>query len=130
MRKKLASALMVASALAGLTVAPSYADDESTFQTIVQFPVRVVGSATGTVVGVPLGMFKDGVKGYIMGTKWVAGKLGDEDGTYQNWWGGVFGGPFGAVGGTAYGAFDGAVHGMKAGYSDPFSKDAFTFKDE
>ncbi len=130
MRKNLASALLLATALAGSTIAPSHADDGSTFQTIAQFPIRVVGSATGAVVGVPLGAVKDGVKGYIMGTKWVAGKLGDEDGTYQNWWGAVFGGPCGLVGGSAYGMFDGAVHGLKAGYSDPFSKEAFTFKDE
>jgi hypothetical protein len=129
MRKKLATAALVVSTLVGMTVSPSYADDD-TFQSIVQFPVRVVGTGVGTVVGVPLGAVKDGVKGYIMSTKWVAEKLGDEDGTYQTWWGAVFGGPFGLVGGSAYGCFDGAVHGMKSGYSDPFGPDTWTFHDE
>lgn len=109
--------------------APSFADDD-TFRNIVFFPVRVVGMGVGTVVGVPLGMVKDGTKGSIMATQWVAGKLGDENGMYHQMVGGVLGGPFGLVGGAAYGSFDGGWHGMKTGYEQPFSKDAFTFKDE
>jgi hypothetical protein len=129
MFKKLATSFMLASALVGAMVAPAFADD-STFQQICLFPVRVAGSATSTVVGVPEGAVKDGVKGAMMSTKWVAGKLGDENGTYQNWFGAVLGGPFGLLGGGAYGVFDGAWHGMKTGYEKPFSKEAFTFKDE
>jgi len=132
MFKKLATSFMLASALVGATVAPSFAASSSsdTFQTICFFPVRVVGLAVGTIVGVPEGMAKDGVKGTLMSTKWVAGKLGDENGTYQNWAGAIVGAPFGLVGGAAYGSFDGGWHGMRTGYEKPFSKDAFTFKEE
>jgi len=108
-------------------VAPSYADDD-TFKTVCLFPVRVLGSGVGTVVGVPLGAVKDGTKGAIMSTKWVAGKLGNEDGMYQQWTGALVGGPFGVVGGAAYGCFDGGWHGMKTGFEKPFSKEAFTFQ--
>lgn len=129
MFKKIASSFLIASALVGTMAAPSHADD-STFQTIVFFPVRVLGSGVGTVVGVPLGMVKDGNRGAIKATKWVAGKLGDEDGKYHQVAGGILGGPFGLVGGAAYGSFDGGWHGMKTGFEQPFSKEAFTFKDE
>ncbi|MBX9670993.1 MAG: hypothetical protein K2X93_25595 [Candidatus Obscuribacterales bacterium] len=129
MFKKIASSFLIASALVGTMAAPSHADD-STFQTIVFFPVRVLGSGVGTVVGVPLGVAKDGTQGYIKATKWVAGKMGDEDGKYHQIFGGIVGGPFGFAGGGAYGVFDGGWHGMKTGYEQPFSKDAFTFKDE
>jgi hypothetical protein len=133
--KKLATSFMLASALVGATTLPSFAQTatasgDDTFQNIVFFPVRVVGSMTGLVVGVPLGAVKDGVKGAQMSTKWVAGKLGNEDGVYQQWAGAILGGPFGIAGGAAYGTFDGGYHGLVTGYEKPFSKDAFTFKDE
>jgi membrane protein YqaA with SNARE-associated domain len=135
--KKLATSFMLASALVGALVLPTFAastatsaSDESTFQSIVFFPVRVVGSGVGAVVGVPLGAVKDGVKGAQMGTQWVADKLGKEDGTYETWAGAVLGGPVGLLGGAAYGTFDGGWHGVVTGYEKPFSKDAFTFKEE
>lgn len=129
MLKKLASSFILAWALVGTMGAPSYADDD-TFKTVCLFPVRVLGSGVGTVVGVPLGAVKDGTKGAIMSTKWVAGKLGNEDGMYQQWTGALVGGPFGVVGGAAYGCFDGGWHGMKTGFEKPFSKEAFTFKED
>ena len=129
MLKKLASSFLIAASMVGTMAAPSLAD-EDTFRQIVFLPVRLVGSSVGTVVGVPLGMVKDGTRGSIMATKWVADKLGDEDGTAHQVVGGVVGGPFGLVGGGAYGVFDGGWHGMKTGFEQPFSKDAFTFKDE
>lgn len=134
MFKKLATSFMLASALVGAVVLPTFAatatSSDDTFQNIVFFPVRVAGSAVGAVVGVPLGAVKDGVKGAQMGTKWVAGKLGNEDGVYQTWAGAILGAPFAAAGGAAYGTFDGGWHGIVTGYEKPFSKDAFTFKDE
>lgn len=129
MRKKLASSLMLALALVGTVVAPSFAG-EDTFKNIVQVPVRLLGSGVSTVIGVPEGATKHGVKGAMMSTKWVAGKLGNEDGQYQTWTGAIVGGPFGLVGGAAYGMFDGAWHGMKTGYEKPFTKESFTYKDE
>jgi len=129
MLNKLASSFILASALIGTLVAPSYADDD-TFKSICLFPVRVVGAGVGTVLGVPLGAVKDGVKGYGKGENWVAGKVGSEDGNASKFVGCLTGGPFGFVGGAAYGVFDGTVHGFKTGYSKPFSKDSFTFKDE
>jgi len=49
---------------------------------------------------------------------------------YQQWTGAIVGAPFGIVGGAAYGMFDGCWHGMKTGFEKPFSKDAFTFKED
>ena len=129
MRKKIASTFLIATALIGTMAAPSHADD-STFQTICFFPVRVLGSSVGTIVGVPLGAVKDGTQGAIKATKWVAEKLGDEDGKYHQIVGGIVGGPFGLLGGGAYGCFDGGWHGMKTGFEQPFSKEAFTFKED
>lgn len=129
MVKKLASSFMLASVLVGSMVAPSFADD-TTFAKIVFFPVRVAGSGVGTAIGMPLGAVKDGTKGAIKSTKWVAGKLGNEDGGVHQFFGAVLGGPFGAAGGGAYGVFDGGWHGMKTGFEKPFSKESFTFKDE
>lgn len=130
MYKKLAASFMLASALVGTMVLPTFAADDDTFQSIVFFPVRLLGAGAGTLVGIPEGAVKDGVKGAQQATKWVAGKLGDEDGTYQTWAGAIFGAPFGILGGSTYGTFDGGWHGMKTGYEKPFSKDSFTFKDE
>ena len=129
MLKKLASSFILASALVGTLVAPSHADYD-TFRSICLFPVRVVGSGVGSVVGVPLGVVRDGNRGAIKSTQWVAGKLGNEDGMYQQWTGAIVGAPFGIVGGAAYGMFDGCWHGMKTGFEKPFSKDAFTFKED
>lgn len=130
MLKKLASSFILASTLVGSLVLPSYAGDDDTFKSIVLIPVRVLGMGVGTTVGVPLGAVKDGVKGARQSSKWVAGKLGNEDAGVPQFFGAVIGGPVGLVGGGAYGTFDGAWHGMKTGYEKPFSKDSFTFKDE
>jgi hypothetical protein len=133
MFKKLATSLVLASALIG-AVSPAFAASSNAsddmFQSVCFFPVRVVGSTVGFLVGIPEGAVKDGVKGAQLSTKWVAGKLGDENGTYQGWAGALVGAPFGIVGGAAYGTFDGGWHGLVTGYSKPFSKDAFTFKEE
>ncbi len=130
MLKKLAPSFTLASALVCTLVAPSLAGDESTFQSIVNCPVRAVGATVGGTVGVPLGALKDSVKWYMKASKSVAGSLGNEDGSFQTMTGMIVGGPFGAVGGAAFGCFDGAVHGVKTGYEKPFTKEAFTFKDE
>ena len=129
MHKKLASSFILAATLVGTLVAPSFADGD-TFQSICYFPVRLVGSTCSTIIGVPEGAVKDGTKGAKMATKWVAGKLGNEDGQYQQWAGAILGGPFGIAGGATYGCFDGGWHGMKTGYSKPFTKDSFTFKED
>lgn len=129
MLNKLASSFILASALVGTMTASAYAGDD-TFKSVCLFPVRVVGSTVGGVAGVPLGAFKDSVKGYSQGTNWVSGKMGNEDGKFNVLVGSLVGGPVGFVGGGAYGMFDGTVHGFKTGYSKPFSKDSWTFKDE
>jgi len=135
MFKQLATSLVLASALVG-AVSPAFAATPSTnasddtFQSIAFFPVRVVGSTVGFLVGIPEGAVKDGVKGAMLSTKWVAGKLGNENGNYQTWAGALVGAPFGIIGGAAYGTFDGGWHGLKTGYEKPFSQEAFTFKEE
>ncbi|HEY9684752.1 MAG TPA: hypothetical protein V6C86_24455 [Oculatellaceae cyanobacterium] len=130
MLKKLATSFTLASALVSTLVAPSLADDESTFQSIVNCPVRCVGATVGGTVGVPLGALKDGVKGWMKASKSVAGGLGNEDGQVQTIAGNTFGGPCGFVVLGTYGIWDGLVHGVKTGYKQPFTKEAFTFKDE
>jgi hypothetical protein len=129
MRNKIASSFVIAIGFLGATIAPTFAGDD-TFQNICQFPYRVVGSGFGAVAGVPLGAFRDSVKGWMAGTKAVASGLGNADGTPQQIVGGTIGGPIGFVGGAAFGTVDGAVHGLKSGYGSPFGKDSFTFKDE
>jgi hypothetical protein len=129
MLRKIAFSLVLAAGLGGATIAPSFASDD-TFQDIVLFPVKAVGSGFGLVLGIPLGAAKDSVKGGWSGTTFVAKALGNEDGTGQQVVGSVIGGPVGFVGGAAYGMFDGAVHGAKSGFSSPFGKDSFTYKDE
>jgi hypothetical protein len=129
MLKKLAPSFTLASALVCTLVAPSLAE-ESKFQSIVNAPVRAVGATVGGTVGVPLGALKDGVKGWMKASKAVAGGLGNEDGDLQQIAGNTVGGPFGFVALGTYGCFDGLVHGVKTGYSKPFTKEAFTFKDE
>jgi len=129
MRNKIASSFVIAIGFLGATIAPTFAGDD-TFQDIVQFPYRVVGSGFGAVAGVPLGAFRDSVKGWMAATKMVAGGLGNAEGGPQQMIGGAIGGPVGFVGGAAFGTVDGAVHGLKSGYGSPFGKDSFTFKDE
>jgi hypothetical protein len=129
MLNKLASSFILASALVGTMMAPSFAGDD-TFKSVCQFPLRVVGAGVGTVIGVPMGAFKDSAVGFGKGESWVAGKIGNEDGNFPKVIGCLIGGPVGFVGGAGYGCFDGTVHGFKSGYSKPFSKDSFTFKDE
>ncbi len=129
MLKKLASSFLAASCLVGTLAVPSIAADDK-IGSMAFFPLRVLGCGVGTAVGVPLGMVRDGTKGAMQSTKWVAGKLGDENGGPHQVIGAMVGGPVGLVGGSAFGAFDGGWHGVQTGYKEPFSKDAFTFKDE
>ena len=136
MFKKLATSLVLATVLTG-AVSPAFAASKNSsnssddlFQSICFFPVRVVGSTVGLLVGIPEGAVKDGVKGAMMSQSWVAGKLGNEKGQYEQWAGWMVGAPFGIVGGAAYGTFDGGWHGVKTGYEKPFSREAFTFKEE
>jgi len=129
MLKKLANSFTLASALVCTLVAPSLAE-ESKFQSIVNVPVRVVGATVGGTVGIPLGALKDGVKGWMKASKEVAGGLGNEDGQIQTIAGNSVGGPLGFVALGTYGCWDGLVHGVKTGYKQPFTKEAFTFKDE
>lgn len=130
MFKKLATSFLLASALVGGFVSPTFAADETTFQSVVFFPVKVLGSATGAVIGVPMGIFKDSVKGYAMATRYTADAIGDKDGDVPLFIGAVVGGPIGAVGGGAYGVFDGMWHGASVGYEKPFSADSFKYKEE
>src|ERR1039457_5571093 len=97
MLKKFASSFILASALVGTMVAPSFADDD-TFKNIVQFPVKVIGSGIAIVVGVPMGAVKDGVKGSMKSTKWMSGKMGNEDSGISCFLGSILGGPVGFVG--------------------------------
>ncbi|MFN8658067.1 MAG: hypothetical protein U0105_17150 [Candidatus Obscuribacterales bacterium] len=130
MFKKLATSFLLASALVGGIVSPTFAADETTFQSVVMFPVRLLGSGVGAVIGVPLGIFKDSVKGFGMAADWTADAVGDKDNKVSQTVGWIVGGPIGAAGGGVYGAFDGMWHGMSTGYEKPFSSDSFTYKDE
>jgi len=128
MQKKLAFSFALTSALLGALVTPTLAAEE--LRSAAHFPVKLAGCGLGTVLGVPLGSAKDSVKGGQSAAKYVARTLGNEDGDFQMLAGYLVGAPFGVVGGAAYVSVDGMVHGFKTGYDRPFSKDAFTFKDE
>ncbi len=128
--KKLVSYFAVAAAIIGSSVLPSLAEDDSMVENVCAFPFKVTGAALGTVWGVPLGMTKGGVEGGMKTTKYVAGKLGNEDSTLRLAASSVIAGPFGVVGGAAYGSVTGVIHGAKAGYNHPFSMEAFRFKED
>lgn len=129
MRKRLAYSFAMASAFIFGTVSPSFAGDECS-KSMAQLPLKVAGCGISTVLGVPLGTFKDSVKGGQAGAKYVAKTLGNEDGDLHMLVGYVVGAPTGAAVGGAIGSVDGLVHGFKTGYDKPFSKESFTFKDE
>ena len=129
MRKRLACSLAMASAFIFTSIAPSFAGDEYC-KGICGFPLRLAGCGISTVLGVPLGSFKDSVKGGQAAAKYVAKTLGNEDGDLHMLVGYVVGAPAGATFGAAVGSVDGLVHGFKTGYDKPFSSDSFTYKDE
>jgi hypothetical protein len=129
MVKKLVSYVAVAATVIGSAVLPSMADD-STAGKVLGFPFKATGSALSTVWGVPLGMTKGGVEGGMKTTKYVAGKLGNEECPVRLAAASVIGGPFGVVGGAAYGSVVGAIHGAKTGYEHPFSMESFRFKED
>jgi hypothetical protein len=127
--KKIVSYVAVAATIIGSSVLPSMAGDDKVAN-VVGFPFKVTGSALSTVWGVPLGMTKGGVEGSMKTTKYVAGKLGDEECPCKLVAGSILGGPFGVVGGAAYGSVAGAIHGAKTGYEKPFSMESFRFKED
>ncbi len=129
MLNKLASSFILASALVGTMMAPSYAD--GTFQSICLFPVKVVGAGVGTVLGVPLGAYKDCAKGFGKAEGSVAGICGNQDGQAQKVIGCVVGGPVGFIGGAAYGALLRWTDArFEEGFLGAVLKDSMTFKDE
>jgi hypothetical protein len=129
MVKKFVSYVAVAAAIIGGSVLPSIADD-SVVENVCAFPFKVTGAALSTVWGVPLGMTKGGVEGSIKTTKYVAGKMGNEESPIRLAASSVIAGPFGVVGGAAYGTVTGVIHGAKTGYNHPFSMESFRFKED
>lgn len=127
MLKKFVPNMLVASAIIGSSVLPSFAASVGAGD-VCAFPFKVVGCGLGTVAGVPLGVTKGGVQGSIKTTKYVAKTMGNEDSMLRLAAGAVVGGPFGAAGGASYGCVKGVIHGAKSGYNKPFSKESFTFK--
>ena len=107
MLKKMMLSTVAASVILGGSYLPCFAEGD-TFENICLFPVRLVGSTVGTIVGVPEGAVKDGVRGAIKSTKLVAGKLGNEDGKYQPTAAadGFLGGVGSLLGSTTAGIFD------------------------
>lgn len=130
MVKKFVSYVAVAAAIIGSSVLPSLAEDDSMVENVCAFPFKVTGAALGTVWGVPLGLMKGGVQGGMKTTKYMAGKLGDEECPCRLAASSVIAGPFGVVGGAAYGSVFGVIHGAKTGYNHPFSMEAFRFKED
>lgn len=130
MVKKFVSYVAVATAIIGSAVLPSLAEDDSKVSCACAFPFKVTGAALGTAWGVPLGLTKGGVEGGMKTTKYVAGKLGNEECPLRLAASSVIAGPFGVVGGAAYGSVFGVIHGAKTGYSKPFSADSFRLKED
>lgn len=127
MVKKFVSYVAVAATIIGAGL-PAMAD--GFVEDACAFPFKVTGSALSTAWGVPLGVTKGGVEGSMKATKFVAGKMGNEECPVRLTAAAVLGGPFGAVGGAAVGSVKGVVHGAKSGYEKPFSMDSFRLKED
>lgn len=90
---------------------------------VIESPVRLIGGlAGGIVTGAVSEPIDDGYHWSIKGTKHVAGKFGDENGTGQLAAGVPIGGSVGMVLGTAHGVPYGFLHGFKKGWEKPFSR--------
>ncbi len=95
---------------------PSRPESARVWYEIEYFPVRLISMVATMAWDTPTGMFQDGVKGAIGGTRLVARNIGNENGTYELIVGGLTGGPIGLVAGGAYGVLHGMAYGMHRGF--------------
>ena len=133
MKKLTLGRVMCVTALMASTVAPALALDYESkpIMWCIQAPFRLAGALTGAAVsGLVSGPINDGYHWAIKGTKHVAGKFGDENGTGQLVAATPLGGSVGLVLGTAYGVYDGTWHGLKTGWNKPFSRWSYITMEE
>lgn len=125
--KLVAAAAMLASSLVSAVPGFAYPERPESARVVYEmwyFPCRVVSMIATTAWDAPTGVFTDGVKGAIGGTKMVARNLGKEDGAYERVAGALVGGPVGLVAGGLYGSLHGTAYGMHhgfVGYPSPHS---------
>ena len=125
--------VMFSALLAVSAVAPALALDYEAkpIMWCLQAPFRLAGGlAGGTACGVFSGPVDDGYHWMLKGTKHVAGKFGDENGTGQLIAAAPIGGSTGLVLGSAYGVPHGFMHGFKTGWEKPFSRWSFITMEE
>jgi hypothetical protein len=110
---------VLASALAMVaTGAPALAEG-STLTNIALAPVKVVGLATGAVVGTPIAVTRYVAKESVASTKKIAGDSGNPALLAAA---GLIGVPIGVF----VGGVEGVYYGSANAYSKPFGKDSFS----
>ena len=125
--------VMFSTLLAVSAVAPALALDYEAkpIMWCLQAPFRLAGAATGAAVcGGVSGPIDDGYHWMLKGTKHVAGKFGDENGTGQLVCAAPIGGSTGLVVGGAHGVYRGFFHGWKLGWDKPFSRWSYITMEE
>lgn len=125
--------VMFSALLAVSAVAPALALDYEAkpIMWCLQAPFRLVGAVSGAAVcGTVSGPIDDGYHWMLKGTKHVAGKFGDENGTGQLVCAAPIGGSTGLVLGSGYGIGHGFAHGWKVGWDKPFSRWSYITMEE
>lgn len=125
--------VLYSAALVAATATPAVALDYEAkpIMWCLQAPFRLTGALCGAAVsGGVSGPIDKGYHGFEKGTKRVAGKLGDENGTGQMAAAAPVGGSTGLILGSAYGVHHGFWHGFKKGWQKPFSRWSYITMEE
>ncbi len=98
---------------------------------VLMAPIRTAGAASGALfTGFVSGPIDGGYHGSLKGTKYVAGRFGDEKGDLQLATGAPTGGVVGAAAGGVYGGIQGAKKNWKVGWDKPFSRWSYITMEE
>lgn len=127
MIKKVMSLAIAALAVAAVA-APAFAADDN-MDKVVQgalLPTRVGGVAAGVVVGTPIAIVRQSVKGYKDLTEKCADKIGGKDCGPACLLVSVVTLPAGLVYGTTTGTYYGMKNGIMDGFQTPFHPDSFS----
>jgi hypothetical protein len=125
--KKVMSLAIAALAVAAVA-APAFAADDN-MDKVVQgalLPTRVGGVAAGVVVGTPIAIVRQSVKGYKDLTEKCADKIGGKDCGPACLLVSVVTLPAGLVYGGATGTYYGMKNGIMDGFQTPFHPDSFS----
>lgn len=91
---------------------------------------QVVGTITACFVGPMFAVPRGIVKGAVIGTKKVAGLLGNENGKWQRFAGAVSGGFAGGAAGVLFAMLRSERDAFKYGFNDPWSYESFSLGGE